>query len=106
MSWTLRREDVLSGQQLRDMLQENPASAARAILIAAQENMVDAQALLGQILLDGTGIEQDAALALTWFQIASRNGHAMATNMAGRCHEHGCRVLPASRRSRTGLGLL
>lgn len=89
MSWTLRREDVLNGQQLRDMLQENPASAARAILIAAQENMVDAQALLGQILLDGTGIEQDAALALTWFQIAARNGHAMATNMAGRCHEHG-----------------
>jgi len=89
MSWTLRREDVLNGQQLRDMLQENPASAARAILIAAQENMVDAQALLGQILLDGTGIEQDAALALTWFQIAARNGHSMATNMAGRCHEHG-----------------
>lgn len=89
MTWTLRREDVLNGQQLRDMLQENPASAARAILIAAQENMAEAQALLGQILLDGTGIEQDAALALTWFQIASRNGHAMATNMAGRCHEHG-----------------
>jgi TPR repeat protein len=66
-----------------------PASAARAILIAAQANMVDAQALLGQILLDGTGIEQDAALALVWFQIAARNGHAMATNMAGRCHEHG-----------------
>jgi TPR repeat protein len=89
MSWTLRREDVLDGQQLRAMLQDNPASAARAILIAAQENIVDAQALLGQILLDGTGIEQDAALALVWFQIAARNGHAMATNMAGRCHEHG-----------------
>ncbi|MFK3798577.1 tetratricopeptide repeat protein [Pseudomonas sp. NPDC088444] len=89
MNWTLRREDVLDGQQLRAMLEENPASAARAILTAAQENIIDAQALLGQILLDGTGIEQDAALALTWFQIAARNGHAMATNMAGRCHEHG-----------------
>jgi len=89
MSWTLRREDVLDGQQLRAMLEDNPASAAKAILIAAQENIVDAQALLGQILLDGTGIEQDAALALTWFQIAARNGHVMATNMAGRCHEHG-----------------
>lgn len=89
MTWTLRREDVVDAQQLRDMLQENPASAARAILIAAQANIVEAQALLGQILLDGTGIEQDAALALTWFQIAARNGHAMAANMAGRCHEHG-----------------
>jgi hypothetical protein len=89
MSWNLRRQEVLDSEQLHAMLQDNPASAARAILIAAQENMVDAQALLGQILLDGTGIEQDAALALTWFQIAARNGHAMATNMVGRCHEHG-----------------
>jgi len=89
MNWSLRRQETLDGEQLRAMLQENPASAARAILIAAQENIVDAQALLGQILLDGTGIEQDAALALVWFQIAGRNGHAMANNMAGRCHEHG-----------------
>lgn len=89
MSWNLRRQEVLDGEQLRAMLQDNPASAARAILVAAQENLPDAQALLGQILLDGTGIEQDAALALTWFQIAARSGHAMAINMAGRCHEHG-----------------
>lgn len=89
MSWNLQRKDQVDGEQLRAMLQDNPTSAARAILLAAQENMPDAQALLGQILLDGTGIEQDAALALTWFQIASRNGHPMATNMAGRCHEHG-----------------
>lgn len=89
MSWNLRREEALDGEQLRAMLQDNPASAAKAILIAAQQNVLDAQALLGQILLDGTGIEQDAALALTWFQIAARNGHAMATNMAGRCLEHG-----------------
>jgi TPR repeat protein len=89
MSWNLRRQEVLDGDQLRAMLQDNPASAARAILVAAQENLPDAQALLGQILLDGTGIEQDAALALTWFQIAARSGHAMAINMAGRCHEHG-----------------
>ncbi|HXR02728.1 MAG TPA: tetratricopeptide repeat protein, partial [Pseudomonas sp.] len=89
MSWNLRRQEVLDGDQLRAMLQDNPASAAKAILIAAQANMLDAQALLGQILLDGTGIEQDAALALVWFQIAARNGHSMANNMAGRCHEHG-----------------
>jgi uncharacterized protein len=89
MGWNLRREETLTGEQLRAMLEDNPASAAKAILVAAQQNVPEAQALLGQILLDGTGIEQDAALALTWFQIASRNGHAMATNMAGRCLEHG-----------------
>jgi TPR repeat protein len=89
MSWNLRREEVLDGDQLRAMLKDSPGSAARAILIAAQAQIVDAQALLGQILLDGTGIERDPALALVWFQIAARNGHAMAHNMAGRCHEHG-----------------
>jgi len=99
MSWTLRRDDVLDGDQLRAMLQDNPANAAKAILMAAQQNLPDAQALLGQILLDGTGIEQDAALALTWFQIASRNGHAMATNMAGRCHEHGWGCEPDAARA-------
>ncbi len=36
--------------------------------------MVDAQALLGQILLDGHGIEQDQAVALRWFEIAARAG--------------------------------
>lgn len=89
MTWNLQRKEILDGDQLRAMLQENPATAAKAILIAAQENLPDAQALLGQILLDGTGIEQDAALALVWFQIAARNGHIMARNMVGRCHEHG-----------------
>jgi TPR repeat protein len=89
MTWNLRREEVLDGDQLRAMLEESPASAARAILSAAQANIVDAQALLGQILLDGTGIKRDPALALVWFQIAARRGHAMAQNMAGRCHEHG-----------------
>lgn len=89
MTWNLRREEVLDGDQLLAMLEESPASAARAILSAAQANMVDAQALLGQILLDGSGIERDPALALVWFLIAARHGHAMAQNMAGRCHEHG-----------------
>ncbi|QKF51392.1 tetratricopeptide repeat protein [Pseudomonas graminis] len=89
MTWNLRREEVLDGDQLRAMLEESPASAAKAILSAAQANIVDAQALLGQILLDGSGIECDPALALVWFQIAARRGHAMAQNMAGRCHEHG-----------------
>lgn len=89
MSWNLRREEVLDGEQLRAMLSENPARAAQAILVAAKAQLVDAQALLGQILLDGNGIERDPVLAHIWFQIAARNGHAMANNMLGRCYEHG-----------------
>jgi TPR repeat protein len=89
MSFQLRREEVLDGEQLKSMLDESPARAAQAIVMAAREGVVDAQALLGQILLDGRGIAQDQPLALRWFVIAARQGHLMARNMLGRCHEHG-----------------
>lgn len=89
MSYQLRREEVLDGDRLKAMLEESPARAAQAILIAAREGVLDAQALLGQILLDGQGIEQDQPLAVRWFEIAAQGGHLMARNMLGRCHEHG-----------------
>jgi TPR repeat protein len=89
MTFQLRREEVLDGKQLKSMLDESPARAAQAILIAAGENVLEAQALLGQILLDGQGIAQDQPLAVRWFEIAAQRGHLMARNMLGRCHEHG-----------------
>ncbi|MHC8311134.1 tetratricopeptide repeat protein [Pseudomonas sp. GT1P32] len=89
MSFQLRREEVLDGDHLKAMLEESPARAAQAILIAAREGVLDAQALLGQILLDGQGIALDQPLALRWFEIAAQRGHLMARNMLGRCHEHG-----------------
>ncbi|MCF5722068.1 tetratricopeptide repeat protein [Pseudomonas syringae] len=89
MGFLLRREEVLNVEQLQSMLDDSPVRAAQAILIAAKEGVVDAQALLGQILLEGRGIAQDEALALRWFQIAAQGGHLMARNMAGRCLEHG-----------------
>ena len=85
----LRRQEVLDGEQLKAMLAENPARAAQAILMAAKEGIVEGQALLGQILLDGQGIERDPVLAKRWFQIAANAGHLMARNMLGRCWEHG-----------------
>ncbi|YAF62142.1 Tetratricopeptide-like helical protein [Pseudomonas sp. E102] len=85
----LRREEVLDGESLKAMLKDSPARAAQAILIAAGAGVLEAQALLGQILLDGQGIEQDKPLALRWFDIAAQRGHLMARNMLGRCHEHG-----------------
>lgn len=89
MNFRLRREEVLDGDQLKAMLEESPARAAQAILLAAGEGVIDAQALLGQILLEGQGIARDQTLALRWFEIAAQGGHLMARNMLGRCHEHG-----------------
>ena len=89
MGFELRREEILDAERLSAMLTDNPARAAQAILSAARASIVDAQALLGQILLDGQGIERDPALARRWFEIAANGGHLMARNMLGRCHEHG-----------------
>ncbi|MDF3934924.1 tetratricopeptide repeat protein [Pseudomonas citronellolis] len=89
MAFVLRRREELSVDQLRTRLASDPRQAAAAILEAARLGELEAQALLGQILLDGQGIERDPALALTWFRIAAERGHGMARNMLGRCLEHG-----------------
>ncbi|MDF0730284.1 tetratricopeptide repeat protein [Pseudomonas entomophila] len=89
MSYPLRREEVVDIAGLKAMLEASPAKAAQAILAAAGQGAVEAQALLGQILLDGRGIEQDEQVARRWFAIAAAGGSAMASNMLGRCLEHG-----------------
>ncbi|MCQ4299934.1 sel1 repeat family protein [Pseudomonas songnenensis] len=96
MQHFLRREETLDTTQLND-LAEQPQRAARLVLAAAATGEIEAQALLGQILLEGRGIQSDPGLALIWFDIAAGRGHAMACNMAGRCHElgWGCAANPA-----------
>ncbi len=89
MTLTLTRTETLSGDELRERLAGDPRQAARAILAAARAGVSEAQTLLGQILLDGNGIERDPALARTWFGIAAEGGDAMARNMLGRCLEQG-----------------
>lgn len=89
MSYTLRRDEVVDVAGLRVMLEGSPGKAAQAILAAAGQGVVEAQLLLGQILLDGRGIERDEKVARQWFAIAAEAGSAMAHNMLGRCLEHG-----------------
>ena len=66
-----------------------PEKAARWIDAAARYGMVEAQLLLGQILLDGRGMPQDMAAARGWFRVAAEAGSLAARNMLGRCHELG-----------------
>ena len=89
MSYQLRREEVVDTAGLRAMLEHSPGQAAQAILAAAGQGVLEAQLLLGQILLDGQGIEADEVVARRWFGIAAQGGSAMAHNMLGRCLEHG-----------------
>ena len=63
-------------------------------LVATLRDMADqgdaeAQATLGQMLLDGRDLPRDAGQALHWFRVAAHADHAMAMNMVGRCHELG-----------------
>jgi len=78
-----------SPEELSRYLAGDPAEAALWIKAAAEQGMPDAQALLGQILLDGRGINQDMVLARYWFTKAAEQGHLMGINMLGRCHELG-----------------
>lgn len=89
MSYQLRREEVVDVAGLQAMLEDSPGKAAQAILAAAGQGVVEAQLLLGQILLDGRGIQADETVARRWFGIAAQGGSAMAHNMLGRCLEHG-----------------
>lgn len=73
----------------REVLSGPPEHAARWVAAAAQLGHAEAQAVLGQWLLDGHGLPRDPADALYWFLRAAQQGHAMGMNMAGRCHEQG-----------------
>lgn len=86
---TLTTIETADAEQFAESLQGSPQQRARAILAAARTGLPLAQTMLGQILLEGHGIEQDHTLAITWFNIAASQGDTMALNMLGRCHEHG-----------------
>jgi uncharacterized protein len=75
--------------KLRARLAGSPAEAARWIEAAARHGFPEAQLMLGQILLDGHGLDRDRAAALRWFRRAAAAGSAEAMNMVGRCHELG-----------------
>ncbi|WP_079213985.1 tetratricopeptide repeat protein [Ventosimonas gracilis] len=67
----------------------HPQDAARLILAAAANGQIRAQCQLGQILLDGYGIERDPKLARHWFARAASQGDAEGQNLYGRCLQLG-----------------
>lgn len=61
--------------------------AAQLATLASAGN-AEAQARLGQIYLDGCGVDRDAPQALNWFRLAAAQGHATAINGVGSCLEN------------------
>jgi TPR repeat protein len=86
---TLKALANVSPDRLAAILSGPPEQAAAWVAAAAQNGIVEAQAVYGQYLLDGHGVERNAQEAFTWFRHAARRDHPMAMNMLGRCYEHG-----------------
>jgi len=85
----LRALATVSADAFASILAGPPERAAAWVAAAAHNGIVDAQAVYGQFLLDGHGVERDPPAAFTWFRHAARRDHPMAMNMLGRCYENG-----------------
>lgn len=72
----------------------SPAALMQELTGLAEGGNAEAQALLGQMCLDGRGVDRDATQALNWFRLAAQQGHLMALNMLGRCQEYGWGCVP------------
>lgn len=86
---SIKQFNAATPEQFRDIMNGPPEIAARWLATAAEHGIADAQALYGQMLLDGTGVERKPEEALHWFKAAANADHVMGMNMVGRCYENG-----------------
>jgi len=83
------RLKAMSAEEISALLSPGHPERPIVIHLAAEAGFADAQAALGQMLLDGDGVPRDAKKAIGWFGKAAEQGHAMAINMIGRCYDLG-----------------
>ena len=86
---TLAALNALSADELAARLSGSPEERAALVQAAAEAGVAEAQAVWGQMLLDGRDVAEDRRAAFGWFVRAGRQGHAMAINMVGRCYDLG-----------------
>ncbi|WP_340316773.1 tetratricopeptide repeat protein [Rhizorhabdus argentea] len=80
---------AMSAEEVARRLSGPPEQRAAFVAVAAEGGIAEAQAVYGQMLLDGTGVAVDPRTAVRWFDKAARQSHAMAINMMGRCYDLG-----------------
>ncbi|MDR7259230.1 TPR repeat protein [Sphingomonas sp. BE270] len=90
---------ALSEAEIAARLSGSPEERAAFLRECAEGGVAEAQALYGQLLLDGTGVAQDAPAALGWFVKAAAQHHLMAINMVGRCYDLGWGTAPDKARA-------
>lgn len=89
----------LSPEDIAARLSGQPGERAAFLRAAAEAGLAEAQAVYGQLLLDGAGVEKDEAAALGWFVRAAAQHHLMAINMVGRCYDLGWGTAPDKARA-------
>jgi TPR repeat protein len=85
----LARIDLLSRAEIEARLLASPEERVLLIRAGAEAGLAEAQAVFGQMLLDGAGVERDDRAAFRWFLLAAAQNHLMALNMVGRCYDLG-----------------
>jgi len=81
--------NALEPEEIARRLSGSREEVAAFVRATAEAGSAEAQARLGQMLLDGDGVSADASEAFSWFERAARAGHVEAANMVGRCHDLG-----------------
>ena len=81
--------DTLTPDAIAARLSGSPEERAAFVREAADAGVAEAQAVFGQMLLDGTAVAADQQAALGWFMKAAAQHHVMALNMVGRCYDLG-----------------
>ncbi|WP_257214955.1 tetratricopeptide repeat protein [Sphingomonas sp. R-74633] len=77
--------DSLSSEEIAARLSGSPEERAALVRAGAEAGVAEAQAVLGQMLLD----DGQAREGFAWFNKAAGQGHPMALNMVGRCYDLG-----------------
>ncbi|RYE76683.1 MAG: sel1 repeat family protein, partial [Oxalobacteraceae bacterium] len=87
--------DQFSPQEITARLSGSLDERAALIREGAEAGVAEAQAVLGQMLLDSG----KAAEGFSWFNKAAAQGHLMALNMVGRCYDLGWGVAVDKKRA-------
>lgn len=81
--------NALDADEITRRLSGSAADLAAFVRTAAEAGSAEAQAVFGQLLLDGRGVASDPVAALRWFMAAATQDHLEAINMVGRCYDLG-----------------
>jgi TPR repeat protein len=81
--------NALDADEIARRLSGPRAEVAAFVRTAAEAGSAEAQARIGQMLLDGDGVAKDATAGFAWFRRAAQAGHLEAANMVGRCYDLG-----------------